>query len=102
MESIRTSDLALKDTHLALCQMDPRINWIHSIPNNWMASAPGHSFWNYAIKFIYNNLNKTKGLGPEFLTGPVMINKVYLEYSKLPVAKEDPVTLFPPGMSGDF
>ncbi|KAJ3066252.1 hypothetical protein HK102_007700, partial [Quaeritorhiza haematococci] len=74
--------------------------WVHSVPNAWMASRPGHPFWLYCIKYMMekmryieeNDVDRSQW-GAEALTGPGMLHHVYVQYMnerKGPL-KRDPV-----------
>lgn len=43
-------------------------NDVHSIPNAWMASTPGHPFWVLPLESCGEHIED--GASPEFLTGP--------------------------------
>lgn len=43
-------------------------NFVHSIPNAWMGSTPGHPFWVLPLESCQQNVGS--GAQPEYLTGP--------------------------------
>ncbi len=43
-------------------------NFVHSIPNAWMGSTPGHPFWVLPLESCEKNIGSDAQ--PEFLTGP--------------------------------
>ena len=54
--------------------------FIHSIPNVWMGSTPGHPFW--LLPSEYTSANVNSGASPESLTGPEALNKMVNRYNK--------------------
>ena len=43
-------------------------DFVHSIPNAWMASTPGHPFWILPLESVEQHIGN--GAMPEYLTGP--------------------------------
>ena len=43
-------------------------NFVHSIPNAWMGSTPGHPFWVLPLESVEEHIGN--GAAPEYLTGP--------------------------------
>ena len=43
-------------------------NYVHSIPNAWMGSTPGHPFWVLPLESV--EIHVGNGAQPEYLTGP--------------------------------
>ena len=43
-------------------------NFVHSIPNAWMGSTPGHPFWVLPLESVEEHIGN--GAMPEYLTGP--------------------------------
>ncbi|KAJ1562432.1 hypothetical protein HK096_009887, partial [Nowakowskiella sp. JEL0078] len=54
---------------LALPQLGTHYDFPHNIPNAWLASRPGHSFWLHVLVLIQQRLEKSSNL-VEGLTGP--------------------------------
>ncbi|KAJ3070800.1 hypothetical protein HK102_006588, partial [Quaeritorhiza haematococci] len=81
-----------KDQGVVLASLGPESlvhTWIHSVPNAWMASRPGHSFWMHCIKFMMKQMDHIREhnipadkVDAEYITGPGMLHRVYLDYMK--------------------
>ncbi|KAI9345624.1 nucleotide-diphospho-sugar transferase [Obelidium mucronatum] len=63
-------------------------NYLHGLPNAWMASRPGHPFWLLCAKLM---MEYTNDMTVEELTGPVMIWRALTEYIRLGWHKENSV-----------
>ncbi len=57
-ESIRPMDQYLEGKLLVLGRMGNESTFRHSIPNAFMASVPGHTFWIKVLEQIQENLAK--------------------------------------------
>ncbi|KAJ3098066.1 hypothetical protein HK100_005193, partial [Physocladia obscura] len=57
-----------------------RWEYLHALPNAWMASRPGHLFWMFVAKRM---LEADENLTVEEATGPVMIWRSLSEFIKI-------------------
>ena len=65
-EVLQPFDGLIKGESLVLAAMTDDLTFNHSIPNAWMASAPGHRFWQFCLQHIMSaaspcSLNGKKG-----------------------------------------
>ena len=65
-EVLQPFDGLMKGETLVLASMTDDLTFNHSIPNAWMASAPGHRFWQFCLHHIVASaspclLQPTKG-----------------------------------------
>ncbi|KAJ3120092.1 hypothetical protein HK098_004891, partial [Nowakowskiella sp. JEL0407] len=68
---------------LVLPLMSNDTKFIHNVPNAWMASKPGHSFWVWVLHKIQNTLKDPKNANlVEELTGPVALYETAIEWQK--------------------
>ena len=51
-EVLQPFDGLIKGESLVLASMTDDLTFNHSIPNAWMASAPGHRFWQFCLQHI--------------------------------------------------
>ena len=51
-EVLKPFDELIKGTSLVLAAMTDDESFNHRVPNAWMASAPGHDFWQFCIRHI--------------------------------------------------
>lgn len=51
-EVLQPFDGLVKGQSLVLASMTDDLTFNHSIPNAWMASAPGHRFWQFCLQHI--------------------------------------------------
>ncbi|KAI9192968.1 nucleotide-diphospho-sugar transferase [Polychytrium aggregatum] len=100
MESLRPLDDLVEGRELILGQMGTQISpwWQHSLPNAWMASKPNHSYWMHCLQDIMNTMEHRRSHGDpwlsvnaEYVTGPAMLHRVFLNYIQLPLAQREPV-----------
>ncbi|KAJ3060220.1 hypothetical protein HK102_009610 [Quaeritorhiza haematococci] len=74
--------------------------WPHSMPNAWMASRPGHSFWMHCLKYVmhkHTSLEDPIDVNyPEWVAGPSMLHRVYAQYVGLPEWEREPIYLLDP------
>ena len=54
---------------------------IHSIPNAWMASTPGHPFWLLPLQHIAAKLSGNPNDSPEAITGPASLFETIGDYN---------------------
>ncbi|KAI8844043.1 nucleotide-diphospho-sugar transferase [Chytriomyces cf. hyalinus JEL632] len=84
-------DNLLLDHHLVLAKMEVpgEHSWEHKheIPNAWMASRPGHSFWMHCAHLMMS----TNSEGTEEKTGPVMIWNALKTFNTSVAVKTDPI-----------
>ncbi|KAI8620379.1 nucleotide-diphospho-sugar transferase [Chytriomyces sp. MP71] len=89
-----------RDLVLGRMQVPGPESWehAHSIPNAWMASKPGHSFWMYAADLMMQG----DAQGTEEKAGPVMIWNAVRKYMENPDASQlddlylaDPELIYP-------
>ncbi|KAJ3127056.1 hypothetical protein HK098_006853 [Nowakowskiella sp. JEL0407] len=97
---------------LLLPLMTDHYHFEHNIPNAWMASRPGHSFWMHCLHLIAKRVADWKAesdmkvgkdgkpkYSVEELTGPVVLFdawKSYLEH--VPLSDREPIHLLEPGV----
>ncbi|KAJ3187993.1 hypothetical protein HDU85_006386 [Gaertneriomyces sp. JEL0708] len=86
-----------------LALMGSSLEWEHSLPNAWMASTPGHSFWMHVAHKVldkYAAWKRGEGEGPEWMTGPIALRETYLRYmaNYPPGSEADPVVLLEPSV----
>jgi mannosyltransferase OCH1-like enzyme len=93
MESLKPVDSVLHNVDLALGFMGSALDNDHSLPNAWMASRPGHSFWMHMINLIIKRSQDKKYERVESITGPMALMAAYREYMKLPEYYREPITL---------
>lgn len=55
--------------------------FMHNIPNAWMASVPGHPFWTFLLVSILED--KRWHVFPEASTGPIRLGEALQEYKKI-------------------
>ena len=53
-------------------------DFVHSIPNAWMGSTPGHPFWVLPLESVQQHIGN--GAMPEYLTGPPALYDRVKEY----------------------
>jgi inositol phosphorylceramide mannosyltransferase catalytic subunit len=75
-----------KDRAVFLGRMGKDDGFSDSIPNAWMASAPGHPFWYLPLNFVLDKYNgSTNGaflsMGAESLTGPIALREMVIKYN---------------------
>ncbi|KAJ3067841.1 hypothetical protein HK102_007326 [Quaeritorhiza haematococci] len=96
-----------QDQGVVLASMGPTHlihTWPHAIPNAWMASRPGHSFWMHCIKRMMEKMETARQnggldrLGAEDATGPVMLHEAYEEYVRGASANREPIYLLAPNV----
>jgi mannosyltransferase OCH1-like enzyme len=93
-ECVKPMDDLIFDNHLVLGKLGPNIQRGHSLPNAWMASKPGHPFWQFMLGLILEKENKErKETRAEHLAGPVALREAYLRYMKLPETDREPITI---------
>ena len=95
IESIRSLDSLLQNTQVALAYMTADLECDIAIPNAFLASIPGHSFWLHVLKHIMTTFSAgdvDKG-DAHRVTGPVMLRKAVLEYQRLSPVHD--LTIFP-------
>lgn len=92
---------ALKDhSGLANCGgllvplMSDDFNFVHNVPNAWIASVPNHPFWTFLLKNIQSRFSHDTG-GVEGLTGPIMLYDTLKAYSQKPTL--EPIKYVRPG-----
>ena len=56
-EVLQPFDGLIKGESLVLAAMTDDLTFNHSIPNAWMASAPGHRFWQFCLQHIVSAAN---------------------------------------------
>ncbi|KAI9208645.1 nucleotide-diphospho-sugar transferase [Polychytrium aggregatum] len=94
MECLRAMDApydkdqpSLTDRASALIAfMGTNTQFEHSLPNAWMASAPGHPFWMFVVNEMIKARSSGKS-GTEELTGPVVLHSAWKIYSQLNVTE---------------
>ncbi|KAJ1551809.1 hypothetical protein HK096_004664 [Nowakowskiella sp. JEL0078] len=80
----------------------------HNIPNAWMASRPGHSFWMHCLALISKKVeewqktvkkNPHAKLNIEGLTGPMILYEAWHRYIKeVHIRHQHPIILLEPGV----
>lgn len=64
--------------------MGTRSDFAHSIPNDWMASSAGHSFFLLPIlSIVSQGVKSSNADGPEAITGPVALRNAVLKFKEL-------------------
>ncbi|KAJ3081106.1 hypothetical protein HK102_002580, partial [Quaeritorhiza haematococci] len=86
--------------YLGFMSMD--FDFVDNIPNAWMASRPGHSFWLHLLRLI--QIKSRSGIvRTEDITGPVVVQEAMKKYiAEVPLADRDGVTLLEPGIIYPF
>ncbi|KAI9208644.1 nucleotide-diphospho-sugar transferase [Polychytrium aggregatum] len=69
----------------------------HSLPNAWMASAPGHPFWMFVVDEIMRAVARSTTLTAEEATGPVVLYKAWMRFRSFPTAKRSGLTVLKHG-----
>ncbi|KAI9190827.1 nucleotide-diphospho-sugar transferase, partial [Polychytrium aggregatum] len=88
MECLRAMDAPYDKGKLSLVDRGPALlsflgkdmDFKHSIPNAWMASAPGHPFWMVVINEIMKGRKRGVWVAEE-ATGPIMLRTAWMIYS---------------------
>ena len=79
--SASLGETALSGRKALLGRMGSDEKYVHSIPNAWMLSTPGHPFWLLPLESIPKTLGgKTF---PEQLTGPIALFREVMRYHSL-------------------
>ncbi len=82
-ESLKPLDALLENGQVLLGTLGRNSPPEHSIPNSFMASAPGHPFWMFCFaKMLSANLANRVGSFVETVTGPIMLKQALDEYRR--------------------
>ena len=82
-ESLKPLDALLEDGQVLLGTLGRKSPAEHSIPNSFMASAPGHPFWMFCFaKMLSADLANRVGSFVETVTGPIMLKQALDEYRR--------------------
>ncbi len=92
-ECLRPVDDTVTAGDVVLGRMGKDANFEHSLPNAMMASKPYQLFWLFGIKMMMERAEraptaKERGaLGPETLTGPILLKDAYDAFTRLSEAE---------------
>ncbi|DBB01557.1 TPA: hypothetical protein ACH3X1_000206 [Trebouxia sp. C0004] len=94
-ESLKPLEPLLADVQVALGYMSKNIPHELSIPNAFLASVPGHTFWHYVVKHVLKNYESGKvNVGDALtVTGPIMLKEAVADYQSTAMSKD--LTIFP-------
>ncbi|KAJ3057938.1 hypothetical protein HK102_010774, partial [Quaeritorhiza haematococci] len=85
-----------KPGELYLAFMSDDYAFDNNLPNAWMASRPGHSFWMHMLVMVERKL-RVENRGPEFITGPTALMDALRKFLlEVPRGERDGVTLLEP------
>lgn len=88
---------------------------LHTMPNAWFASTSGHAFWQDVLnntklawdknEYVYNGWHARDK--PEYVTGPVVLQRTYKEYTSedkknSPKQLANPIVVLPPALLYSF
>ena len=83
-ECLRPITDTVKRGDVILGRMGTNGSFAHSLPNAVMASRPGQIFWLFVIKLMLEAAaTQREHLGPEEMTGPVLLKRAYDRFARL-------------------
>ena len=94
-ESLKPLDPLLQNVKVALAYMTQDVESDLGIPNAFLASVPGHSFWFYTVKHLLRNYEagKVSQGDAHRVTGPVMLREAVRDFQATSLAQD--LTIFP-------
>eukprot|EP00834_Sanchytrium_tribonematis_P004381 NODE_212_length_12593_cov_0.662638.p6 type:complete len:296 gc:universal NODE_212_length_12593_cov_0.662638:9952-10839(+) len=96
-ECLKAIDPLLENGNVVLGKISDDDDWLHNIPNAFMASKPNHDFWLFVIHLSISRMSLN--FITEDVTGPILIRDAYKLYEEY---KSGEIVLLEPGLVYGF